>query len=253
MRLDPFTLQLLASVIEIENDRALTQFSQEQFWSIRRYHLCQTSHQERPALASANLAQLAGACVQIALPSIHNPKRTHAPLKLGNFSNSTFSVTWNRLLRCFLGGVLAAMGMVSFGPCLSLLSAPALGGVAISLEGIPVVGFPTTPACKPSGGTFADASGGEPGWCGFKCGMGSAGISEETTTIGGAGEVLSANAGLPALEEPLSGVPTPPGVPYGCPEDPALDRADAGPPEVRDAVEEEGEEVDELAGFREPV
>lgn len=61
-----------------------------------------------------------------------------SPLKPGNFSNSTFSVTWNLEDLCFLGGVFVEfIGMVSLAapattppgvaPCLNLFKAPAFG------------------------------------------------------------------------------------------------------------------------------
>ena len=97
----------------------------------------------------------------------------------GNFSNSTLSVTWNLLLLCFLG-VFPAIGIVSLAPPLSLPKGP-LGG--------PPPGSADPPAEAPSSPTLLGTS---------------AAISEddETTTMGGAGEVLS----LPGAEDLRSGV-----------------------------------------------
>jgi hypothetical protein len=87
--------------------------------------------------------------------------------------------------------------------------------------------------CAPSGGGEL----GDPWWWGV-CGIGSAGISEETTTIGGAGDVLSARF------EPLlrSGVNPP--VPVYEEEDPDLAKFDESDgPLGSEVLEDEGDDV----------
>lgn len=86
-------------------------------------------------------------------------------MKGGRRSISTFSVTTKRLLRCFLGG-LPTMGIVSLGPARRRLRVVARGGVAF-------------PRSRPRE-CLSEA---EPGR-----GADSEAESEETTTIGGAGE-----------------------------------------------------------------
>lgn len=147
-RLDLLPSNIGRGVVEVKHDCALVQLLKEELVAFVHRNLCATPQ------------GISSVCPL--------PAKANAPMKPGNRSSSTLSVTWNLELRCFLG--VLAIGIVSLGPppaWRGLLIGPAVGGV-LPVEVRPWIGGGEL---EPVGkGTGAER--GETAWCGFEEGWG---------------------------------------------------------------------------------
>lgn len=122
LSLDGLALQVRAGVVKVEDSRALSKLSDEEFSSIRRVDLCEPEEKKNDQHAFRAMGcRLTTSRWLQRRPSSWAGERTRGkgkqdgPLNPGSFSKLAPSVTWNLELLCFRGP-FTARGMMSFDP-----------------------------------------------------------------------------------------------------------------------------------------